>query len=200
MCCFCAQDAAQASDNKNSVYVTYQVKELHTNMYYMSGQLASADLRSGCTTAMQTNGFATAQMLEQPTVADLSPTMAPTVNPHYPTMAPTVNPKCGEYVVVLFTQRVDNVNIMQASSDTFIREFMAAVAKGSHVPADDLEYVGQTPAKYGVAVDMIYQANVPTSMYPDATALIDVVKVCGYVFLTASGLDRRCGVTSPAIA
>jgi hypothetical protein len=65
MCCFCAQDAAQASDNKNSVYVTYQVKELHTNMYYMSGQLAAADLRSGCTTAMQTNGFATAQMLEQ---------------------------------------------------------------------------------------------------------------------------------------
>ena len=54
---------------------------------------------------------------------------------------------------------------------------MAAVAKGSNVPADDLEYIGQTPAKYGVAVDMIYQANVPTSMYPDSASLIDVIKV-----------------------
>ena len=100
-------------------------------MRLLSGQLAAEDLKDTCTQDMQSNGYSAAQMLENPTITDLSPTAAPSVNPHYPTMAPTINPKCGEKVMVLFTQRIDNVNIMQASNDAFIREFMAAVSTGN---------------------------------------------------------------------
>ena len=108
----------------------YTVVAPNTNMHLLSGQLAAESLKDSCTKDMQADGFGAAQMLENPTISDLSPTAAPTVNPHYPTMAPTINPKCGEKVLVLFTQRVDNVNIMQASNEAFIREFMAAVSTG----------------------------------------------------------------------
>ena len=155
-----------------SVYVDYTVVAPNTNMHLLSGQLAAESLKDTCTQDMQSNGYANAQMLENPTIADLSPTAAPTVNPHYPTMAPTINPKCGEKVVVLFTQRIDNVNIMQASNEAFIREFMAAVSTGSGVPAEEITYLSQNPAKYGVAVDMVFQIETTTTEFPDGDALI----------------------------
>lgn len=170
------QAAETAVDNPNSVYVSYTVREDFTNYYYIAGQLASQGLKDSCTSGMQTNGFRSAQMLENPTMSDLSPTLAPTVNPHYPTMAPTVNPLCGDSIVVIFTQRVDGVNIMQASNDAFVSEFTLAVAKGANLRSEEVQYLSQNPSRYGVAVDMVYQVTVTREEYPDSDALIEMMK------------------------
>ena len=170
------QDAETAEDNPNSVYISYTVREDLTNYYYIAGQLASQGLKDACTSGMQTNGFRSAQMLENPTVADLSPTLAPTVNPYYPTMAPTVNAICGDNIMMIFTQRVDGVNIMQASNDAFISEFILAVAKGANLQSEEVVYLSQNPSRYGVAVDMVYEVTVTKEQYPDSDSFIEMMK------------------------
>ena len=43
---------------------------------------------------------------------------------------------------------------------------------GSGIPAEDITYLGQNPAKYGVAVDMVFQIETDTTVFADGDALI----------------------------